>query len=131
MVPNENNFTIPLSQAKEWTANWRKNNPNLSKAFLLPVEDLIGCLMEMGIITTDSKGNTTIKFKEEDKVRTYLGIDKDGEEKLIMVGTKNEGGTYTDIIREETAVEKSGGNSGIYNYSKPCPPECDPKSPLN
>jgi hypothetical protein len=44
-----------------------------------------------------------------------------------MVGTKNEDGTYVDIVRDE----KTPGNSGIYDYSEPCPPKCDPKSPLN
>ena len=40
---------------------------------------------------------------------------------------KNEDGTYVDIVRDE----KTPGNSGIYDYSEPCPPKCDPKSPLN
>lgn len=120
-------FTIPLKEAQEWTKQWQSSYSKLPKAFTLPVEDLLGCLTEMGIINTDSDGNVTIKYNEGDKVRTYLGEDKDWNKKLIMVGTKNEEGTYVDIIRDA----KAPGNSGIYDYSEPCPPKCDPKSPLN
>ena len=118
-------FTIPVEQAKEWTANWRKANPELSKAFLIPVEDLLGCLSEMGVIQTDAKGNTTINVQEGEMVRTYRGIDNDGTENLMMVGTKKEGDVYADIINE------GDGNSGVYDFTSCCPPDCDPKSPLN
>lgn len=125
-------FTISLEQAKEWTEKWRKQNPHQSKGFLMPIEDLLGCLIEMGIIKVDSDGNGTVTYKEYEKVRTYLGINSKGEEKLMMVGTKKEDGTYTDIIKDDSNTkEKAPGDSGIYNYTEPCPPECDPKSPLN
>ena len=120
-------FTIPLTKAQEWTKNWQKKHANLPKAFTLPIEDLLGCLTEMGVVTTDSDGNVTIKYAEDEKVRTYLGIAEDGGEKLVMVGTKKEDGTYTDIIHSE----KDDVSSGIFDSSEPCPPNCDPKSPLN
>ena len=124
-------FTISLEQAKEWTGKWRKQNPKQSKGFLMPIEDLLGCLIEMGIIKVDSDGNGTVTYKENEKVRTYLGVDTKGEEKLMMVGTKNDDGTYVDIIRDETKEEKAPGDSGIYDLSEPCPPNCDPNSPIN
>lgn len=125
-------FTISLTQAKEWTEKWRKQNPGQSKGFVLPIEDLLGCLVEMGILKLDSSGNGTVTYKEKQKVRTYLGIDEKGEEKLIMVGTKNEDGTYADIINDDSTSKKyAPGDSGIYDLSEPCPPNCDPKSPLN
>lgn len=120
-------FTIPVEQAEEWTSKWQTENPKKTKAFLLPVEDLLGSLTEMGIIKTDVNGVVTIDSGKNEMVRTYLGIADDSEEKLLMVGTKNENGTYTDIIN----TEKEGNNSGIYNASQPCPPNCDTKSPLN
>lgn len=124
-------FTISVAQAKEWTEKWHKQNPKQSKGFLMPIEDLLGCLIEMGIIKVDSDGNGTVTYKENEKVRTYLGIDTKGEEKLIMVGTKNEDGTYIDIIGDETKAEKGPGVSGIFDFSEPCPTNCDPNSALN
>ena len=122
-------FTIPVQTASEWTKKWKNKNPKNSKAFLLPIEDLLGCLVEMGIAKLDEHGNGTITYKENEKVRTYLGIDDNGEEKLLMVGTKNEGEIYTDIINEDS--EKEVSNSGIFDFTDPCPTDCDPNSPLN
>ena len=121
-----NNFTIPLKEAKEWTTQWQRNNPNLSKAFLLPVENLLGCLQEMGVLKIDSDGKATITLGKDQKVRTYIGLDEKKTQKLIMVGTKNENGVYKDLISEN-----EDNNSGIYDFSRPCPYDCDLSSPLN
>ena len=40
------NYQIPVAKAAEWTALWRERCPNNCKAFLLPVEDLVGVLKE-------------------------------------------------------------------------------------
>ena len=118
-------FTISVEQAKEWTKNWREKNPKLTKGFLIPVEDLLGSLIEMGVVKTDAKGNTTINLEEKQMVRTYRGINKDGIETLIMVGTKKDGDNYNDIINEGEE------NSGVYDFTTNCPPNCDKNSPLN
>lgn len=121
-----NTFTIPLDQAAELTKQWQRNYPKLSKAFLLPVEDLLGCLTEMGVLKIDTDGTATINVGKNEKVRTYLGIDEKNEQKLLLVGTKNEDGIYRDLITES----KDGGSSGIYDFSEPCPSKCDDTSPL-
>lgn len=124
-MKNFSKFTITVEQAKEWTSKWRGENPKLSKGFLVPVEDLLGCLTEMGVIKTDNKGNTTITLGENQMVRTYRGIDKENNETLMMVGTKKDGETYNDIIHEGEE------NSGVYDFTHCCPPYCDKNSPLN
>ena len=43
-------FTIPLKEAQEWTKQWQSSYSKLPKAFTLPVEDLLGCLTEMGLL---------------------------------------------------------------------------------
>jgi len=132
--------TIPLITAKAWTKEWRSretaNNPNRKcNAFLIPAEVLEAVLAEI----KNQPGNKL--------VRAYLGLDKSSnEEKLIIVGTQpepqNDGKViYRDIINgvvdgtelegaalESTELEQG---SGIWDFSKPCPPECDPNSPLS
>lgn len=43
---------------------------------------------------------------------------------LVMVGTHFENGCYYDIIRDDKL------NSGVYEFTTPCPDTCDTASPL-
>lgn len=58
-------------------------------------------------------------------IRTYLGFDSSNSEvKLIVVGTTDEvNGTYEDVIGQSP-------NTKIYDYTEPCPTNCDTNSPL-
>ena len=67
------NDTISLDDAIDWTTNWRTQNPNSVKAFLIPNDDLTGVLAE-----------------NPDAVRAYLAIDDNGEKKLVIVGTTHQ-----------------------------------------
>jgi len=130
--------TIPLATAKTWTAEWRSeesnyNNYHTCNGFLVPAEDLQNVLDEI-------KGQTGDK-----KIRVYLGVKTDNStipptqtEKLLIVGTiaeiQDDGSViYRDIING--TVDGKGAapltNSGIWDFSEPCPPVCDHKSPLN
>ena len=64
--------------------------------------------------------------------RAYLAIDN-GVEKLIIVGTSQEqkGGVtiYRDLLPSNDGVGDAGNS--IYDFTQPCPPDCDPSSPLN
>ena len=106
---------ISLPEAEAWTAEWRKQNPGKVKAFLIPTEDLQEVLNE-----------------RPDKVRAYLGIEinpNDGSQtdKLVLVGTRLDGSIYKDML---PPLQGSNGNY-IYDFTLPCPIECDPTSPLN
>jgi len=128
---------IPLKTAEDWTQRWQQkestyNKYNECNAFLIPADDLRGVLAEI-----ENQPGTQY-------VRAYLGVEEDPKtkkdtEKLIIVGTEQaiEGGkiVYKDIINgtidgKGTAVD-DGNGTGLWDFSTPCPPSCDPNSPLN
>jgi hypothetical protein len=109
---------ITLQQAINWTTNWRNAPSTSARAFLIPIQDLEGAVAEIKSQGPDAK------------VRAYLGIDN-GVEKLVIVGTrKNSNGVYVDLL-PSSANETVGDGNSIWDFSQPCPPECDPNSPLN
>ncbi|WP_299679929.1 hypothetical protein [uncultured Dokdonia sp.] len=165
---------IKLSDAENWTLKWQNETKgqNHCNAFLVPVQDLLGALSEMGILSIDGTGNIKGHYTDtqEEKIRTYMAIDETiittidktyppGEtrdealkdagwgEKLLVVGTVktttvNKSGNiiYEDIVKDEkngsggTARYPSGvtlNGSGVYDFTAPCPNDCDPNSPLN
>ena len=106
--------TIDLVHAKHYAAKWRKeegtyNAHHRLKAFVIPKEDLLEVLAQ-GV----------------DAVRAYVGVDDNDEEKLMIVGTKQVGDEYIDML-PETGFE----DGSIYDFTRPCPPSCDKNSPLN
>ncbi len=146
---------IKIEDAKIWTAKWQNENSNHCKAFLIPVQDLLGTLSEMGIISIDAKGNISGSYSDNqnEMIRSYLAIKPDevknpGKgEKLLLVGTinthkkdKNGNIIYQDIVEGEGygnggAAAYSNGTSlngsGVYDFTAPCPNNCDTNSPLN
>ena len=95
--------TITLEQAQLWATNWRDDQPDVVKAFLIPQEDIIALynlIMEGG--GQDARG--------------YLGIREDGEYKLMLVAGDPKGVDMIDL--------------GIYDFTSPCPNFCDLSSPL-
>ena len=109
---------ISLATAVSWTTNWRSAPSSSARAFLVPVEDLQGVLAEMGNPSTGC-------------IRAYLGVDNtNGEEKLIIVGTKKDkSGVYRDLLPD--AGDGDGDDFSIWDFSTPCPPDCDDDSALN
>jgi hypothetical protein len=114
MAPED--YIIKLSDAQTWAKIWRKEEGDYNAhhelhAFLIPKDDLLGILGE-GV----------------DAVRAYLGVDENNVEKLMFVGAKYDQitETYIDMLPGRTL---SGGN--VYDFTRPCPPACDKKSPLN
>ena len=114
--------TIPLKIAIKWTECWRKvqgtfNKHHEIRAFLIPMDDLKAIMKEPGVAN----------------VRAYLGVDEaDPEkpiEKLLLVGVRKDG---TDIIyRKPVHGDGDVIDDGIFDFTEPCPPECDSTSPLN
>lgn len=118
---------ISLQTAIDWTTQWRDDESDYNKynecnAFLIPVQDLNDVLREMGNPPDSSDAC----------VRAYLGVDPStNTEKLIIVGTeKDESGVYRDLL--PTVLNSAEGNkNSIWDFVKPCPPNCDDKSALN
>ncbi|WGD35552.1 hypothetical protein [Olleya sp. YS] len=113
-------LTRTIEEAKTWTENWQKNNPDLPKAFLIPADDLIACFNTMDIdVTVDANGKLHLKVDRfEPGVRSYIGIDDNDEAHLLIVGTStSDGKNYEDHPE-----------NGVFDFTRPCPSNCDPKS---
>jgi hypothetical protein len=111
--------TIHLKEAQRWVKRWSKKEGNYNKhhelhAFLIPKVDLLEVLRE-----------------DVDAVRAYIGVDDEGVEKLMIVGTKYDPvtGIYVDMITVDNGSELAVADS-IYDVTKPCPPACDANSPM-
>lgn len=136
---NEN--TISKDTGTQWTANWRSQNPNTVNAFLIPAVDFVEVLNEIGVLddaaTQQAQANAN---NLNSQIRGYLAIDASNMEKIIFVGTENVDGVYRDIIdgtidgTTPTTLKSSASDpstSGVFDFTSPCPPSCDPNSPLN
>lgn len=131
---------VTLENAKKWVQLWQKDNPNHCKAFLIPAQDLTAVLKEMNVLVKQVDGSYKLDENSlpNNGVRAYMGIDttngtgKDNGygEKLVIVGTTYDSktGNHTDIIYNQN--DPTNRNSGIYDVTKPCPPNCDSSSPL-
>ncbi|WP_034062639.1 hypothetical protein [Lacinutrix jangbogonensis] len=140
---------IDINDAIAYATKWQNENPKHAKAHLIPNEDLIACLEEMGVLVSDGEGKYTLNVAAGAGVRAYMGINRpEGEapspqtEKLLLVGTKLDcEGIPRDLVQgekpsgcEDKAVDnavKALAGSGVYDFTKPCPNLCDINSPLN
>ena len=91
---------FPLKTAAEWTANYRKSNPEGIKGHFFGVKIIEKILKQQGCVG----------------IRCYYALDEKGVQQLIIVGAdKDENDLYEGIIAE---------------VSLPCPPFCPNGSPL-
>ena len=143
----KDDYQISLKKGALWTTIWRAACPDNCKAFLIPVEDLMGVLIEMGVLKELEGGIFQYDEGIKRDVRAYMAIDphvgekgKTPEEKILLVGTQQviEDGKviYRDIIDGRVDGMLLDGydddpGSGIYDFSRPCPTACDPNSELN
>lgn len=134
--------TVTLENAKKYTEKWQTaTKDEHCKAFLIPALDLSELLKEMEILKkNDLTGNYEL---DESKlanagVRGYVGIDTTNGtdknngygEKMLFVGTNynSKTGQHNDIILNPT--NPTSRDSGIYDFTRPCPSTCDIVSPL-
>jgi len=94
------NYTITLQEGIDWTTNFRNQNPNSVKAYKIDQAEINEILAQPGAAG----------------IRTYMGIDNSGNEKLVMVAVDANG---NDIL------------NNVYDHAEPCPPTCDPNSVLS
>lgn len=136
---SDNSKTIPIEKAKQWTEKWQQAHPSESKAFLIPIDDLLNCLREMKVITK-TDGSIVINDIPNAGVRAYMAIDSRQKtvkkEKLLMVATRiDKKGIHRDIVADEKnapGINAPGimDGSGVFDFSQPCPNTCDTNSPL-
>lgn len=132
-------LNIPLERAKTLAKNWQSANPNHAKAFLMPALDLMACMLEMRVLVKEIDGSYRVtEGVNNSGIRAYMAIDPSQEEgygeKLLIVGTtKDEEGNIIDIIEgrrtnSNALIDPVG--SGVFDFTDPCPSECDEGSPL-
>jgi hypothetical protein len=117
MSESNADFTIDLTTARDYAKRWRAEDSDYEKhnklnAFLIPKQNLQYLLDQ-----------------DVDAVRAYLGVDEDGVEKLMIVGTKwsHETETHDDML----PLMDSKFQGKIYDFTRPCPQACGHKSALN
>jgi hypothetical protein len=109
---------ISLSVGKEWAKKYRDSKEDEVKnkvdAYLIPLESL-----------------KLVLNQDIDAVRAYKGINDDGEQILMFVGTKldEKTGIYVDVFPNEGNADATTG-AVVYDGTRPCPPFGDPESPL-
>ena len=95
------NQDIPLKEASEWTANYRKINPDSIKGHLFGEDAIKKILTQKHCVG----------------IRVYYALDDKEQKQLIVVGVdKNENDLYEGRLADR---------------SVPCPPTCGNNNPLN
>lgn len=145
---------VPIDEAIQWTKNWREKHPDMARAFLIRIEDILAAMEEMGITKTVKKPfivtfmeKTGLRRRNDQKsftmnsygkaIRAYMAINTEDPltngEKLLIVGTtyKSSEGIYCDMVAEGKNPTEDIDGSGVFDFTMPCPTACDPDSPLN
>ncbi len=135
---------VPLSQAQDWVTQWIDTNtigntsfkPTDLRAFVVRRSDFVQLLAQT----------------ETEYVRMYIGLkpnpdSKNGQEPCLILASAAVKGTtmlhyegddkdnIIDLIGEQKVYNLREGievseNYQVFDVSRPCPPICDPKSPL-
>lgn len=114
--PPKNVLPIPVSltDAITWTDNWRHSAHRLkANSFLFPIDDFQALLKEPGV----------------EGIRMYMGlrINEHNEimEKMLCVGVDGNGNDIIPLLhRGQSNDDPEDGDTGIYDFSHPCPPLC-------
>ncbi len=115
------NLTIPLNEAVERVTHFRNRMlgympaPDVPRAVLIPVEALQEIMTRYG---NDMNG-----------IRTYFSIEGGPEQTAVTVVVVAVDQQGKDIIAQSKS-EGEDDDSDIYNFTGPCPSECDTTSPL-
>ena len=111
-----------LTQASQWTRNYRNQNPGAIKGHCVKKAQLDAILAQPGC----------------EGVRMYYGLDDAGNRKLILVGIDADendiisSAGITSALRAASDVETTESSSAtITTDVPPCPPCCSIENPLN
>lgn len=132
-----NQNEVPVGDAINWTRNWLSQgaiDPKSLRSFLIPTDDFVQLLIQMNILQQVGDNNYQLNPDNGLDIRGYLG-NNGAENKMVFVATTNVGGVYHDIIDGKIDGQTYEGQtmpdgSGIYDFTRPCPPDCDPNSPM-
>jgi len=96
--------TIDLATAQAWARTWIATPDTTVKAHLIPQVNITQLIESQGC----------------QDIRAYMGIDEDGIARLMLVAVDENG---NDLIDESKGYY-------IYDFTLPCPNNCDVNSPL-
>ena len=95
------NHDISLSEASQWTANYRNANPGQVIAHALGSGAITAILTQSGCVG----------------IRVYYALNNEGEKQIVIVGVDSQGNDlYNGLLADRT-----------FN----CPPICSTANPLN
>lgn len=129
--------TIPLEDAIARVTLFREKmlksaavpEDSVPRAILIPIDDLLAIIQKY--VTVDDEGNVRSNLKG---VRTYFAIkptdhDLPDEVTALVVAVDLKG---KDLINtgNGVGVGPDEEETDIYDFTAPCPTECDPESPL-
>lgn len=128
--------TIPLEEAVARVTRFREKmiqsaaipESNIPRAVLIPIDDLLAIIMKYS--TVDQEGNVKSTLQG---VRTYFAIKKEDEDlpdevTALVVAVDLMG---NDLINTTGSIGLGDDEgSEIYDFTVPCPTQCDPESPL-
>jgi hypothetical protein len=125
--------TIPLNDAIARVTLFRDKfigeipDAKIPRAILIPIADLMAIVDKYTIIDDDGNAKSTIEG-----VRAYFAVkvtDRDLPDDItaLIVPVDLKG---NDIITTTTDNLQEGDDTEIYDFTKPCPDQCDPESPL-
>lgn len=130
----ESNKQIPLVQAQQFVGKWKETKLKINKKEPVSEIKIKGFLITQDVVNALAEAVNKVNGQG---IRAYLGIEEfkeldefgmpKQEFKLLMVGVDSEG---KDMVVKQESTE-AVQNSGVYNYTQPCPDKCDPDSPLN
>jgi hypothetical protein len=110
-----------LTQASQWTRNYRNQNPGAIKGHSIKKEQLDAILDQPGC----------------EGIRMYYGLDDTSNRKLVMVGIDAD---QNDIISTTTAALRTASSDvespepasiSVATEFPPCPPYCSLENSLN
>jgi hypothetical protein len=117
----EKDTEITLKEAQGWVASWKK----------LPDEELRKKKVDSYLIPKVNLEK--VLAQGIDAARAYIGINADGLQTLMIVGTRydEKTGIYADMVPGNGFDGEADGD-GIYDFAQPSPPATgDDDSPMN
>nr|WP_315173962.1 hypothetical protein [uncultured Flavobacterium sp.] len=118
--PKEIEITLP--KAQEWVRKYKETTVAAEartkkvEGYLIPLESLQGVMKH-----------------KIDAVRAYIGINEEGDQALMLVGTRlnQKTGIYEDVFPKTVNNEAAKEAEIVYDGTRLCPPFEDPNSPMN
>jgi hypothetical protein len=100
---------ISLETAKQWTANYRRQNPGEREAHFFGFEMIKLILAEKNCMG----------------IRMYYALDEKGQKQLILVGVDAKGeNLLPTTLKLNAARTESGKENAVADASFPCPGTC-------